>query len=670
MSTSDAIHLSETSTLNDANLHQLLQQQFGFDQFRPGQLAAIKTILSGHSALAIFPTGSGKSLCYQFCAQQLPNLTLVISPLLALMKDQLAFLASKGIAAASIDSSLTYEQTQQVMRDVRDNRTRILMVSVERFKNERFRQFLHSVAISLLVVDEAHCISEWGHNFRPDYLKIPQFCAAFSIPQTLLLTATATEQVKHDMALRFELSPQHIIQTGFYRPNLDLSVVAVSQQDKNNHLAHYVKHFTAANHCGAGIVYVTLQQTAEEVAQYLVSQGVNARAYHAGMEQDDRQDIQQQFMDNRVQVIVATIAFGMGIDKSDIRFVMHYDLPKSIENYSQEIGRAGRDGNVSHCITLANLDGLNTVENFVYGDTPEPESIANLLDIIASETDQGRWEVQELSLSTACNIRTLPLKTLFVQLELMDVIKPSFAYFADFKYRFIEDKQAILNRFNAERQAFLNQVFEHTQFKKIWGQLDFDSLYQQYGCERQRVVAALEYLADQNLIILETKKITQVYSVKQQALSSESQRLQLTQQLAQYFGGNEHKEIVRIGKLVAFFELDTCLSAALAQYFDDQAAPKTCGHCSVCRGEIAVLSKQTLAPLPDTANVAAMLTPLHQVAQAKSLPTVTIATQAKFLAGMVMPRFSRMKVKQLDGFGRFSAYRYQDILDAVKKVNS
>lgn len=656
--------------IHSLNLHQLLQQQFNFDHFRSGQQAVIETILAGQSALAIFPTGSGKSLCYQFCAQQLPNLTLVISPLLALMKDQLAFLASKGIAAASIDSSLTYEQTQQVMRDVRDKRTRILMVSVERFKNERFRQFLHSVPISLLVVDEAHCISEWGHNFRPDYLKIPQFCQAFSIPQTLLLTATATAQVKHDMASRFGLTPAQIIQTGFYRANLDLSVLAVSQQEKNDQLVNCVNYYANNGQTGAGIVYVTLQQTAEDVAQVLINQGINAQAYHAGMEQASRQSIQQQFMDNQVQVIVATIAFGMGIDKSDIRFVIHYDLPKSIENYSQEIGRAGRDGQLSHCVTLANLDGLNTVENFVYGDTPEPESIEQLLEIIVDETEQGRWEVQELPLSTACNIRSLPLKTLFVQLELLGVISPSYAYFADFKYRFVEDKQTILNRFNAERQAFLSEVFEHTQFKKIWGQLDFDSLYQQYGAERQRVVAALEYLAEQQLIILETKKITQVYNVNQQALTDPAKVQALSLQLSDYFTDNERKEMVRISQLVAFFELDTCLSASLAEYFDDQAAPKSCGHCSVCRGQIAVLSKQALAPLPDSANVATLLAPLHQVAQAKSLPTVTVATQAKFLAGMVMPRFSRLKLKQLDGFGRFSAYRYQDILAAVNKVNS
>jgi len=646
-------------------LHQQLQQQFGFTQFREGQQAVIETILAGHSALAIFPTGSGKSLCYQFCAQQLPKLTLVISPLLALMKDQLAFLASKGIAAASIDSSLTYDQTQQVMRDIREQRTRILMVSVERFKNERFRQFLKSVPISLLVVDEAHCISEWGHNFRPDYLKIPQYCQEFSIPQSLLLTATATEQVKLDMAKRFGLSAQHIVQTGFYRANLDLAVVAVSQQQKLTQLTRTVKDYS-----GSGIVYVTLQQTAEDVAQHLIAEGINAAAYHAGMDQIRRQQIQQQFMDNQIQVIVATIAFGMGIDKSDIRFVIHFDLPKSIENYSQEIGRAGRDGQLSHCVTLANLDGLNTVENFVYGDTPELQSIGQLLEIIASETDNGRWEVQEYPLSSACNIRSLPLKTLFVQLELLGVIRPGYAYFAEFKYRFVEEQEAILSRFNQQRQQFLRQVFAHTQFKKIWGQLDFDTLYQQHGCERQRVVAALDYLAEQNLIILETKKITQVYDVQEQALATPQQLHHLTQQLGQYFSDNEHKEIVRIGKLVEFFELDRCLSANLAQYFDDHSVPQNCGHCSVCRGQIAILSKQAVAPLPDSATVTTLLEPLISVAQAKSLPTPTIATQAKFLAGMIMPMFSRLKVKQLEGFGRFSAYRYQDILDTVKKVNS
>ncbi|MGK0376094.1 MAG: ATP-dependent DNA helicase RecQ, partial [Arenicella sp.] len=196
-------------------LHSELKKTFGFNQFRSGQEQTITQLLEGDSSLAIFPTGSGKSLCYQFAALHLPHLTLVVSPLLALMKDQLTFLASKGISAASIDSTLTPAENQQVMADVRAGKLKILMVSVERFKNERFRQFIDSVALSMLVVDEAHCISEWGHNFRPDYLKLPAYRDELNIPLVLLLTATATKTVKRDMAAKFGIVEAHIVQTGF-----------------------------------------------------------------------------------------------------------------------------------------------------------------------------------------------------------------------------------------------------------------------------------------------------------------------------------------------------------------------------------------------------------------------------------------------------------------------
>lgn len=310
-----------------------LKEVFGFKTFRQGQQQTIEHLLQGHSSLAIFPTGSGKSLCYQLTALQLPHLTLVVSPLLALMKDQLAFLANKGIAAASIDSSLTAEQNQEVMADAKNGQLKILMVSVERFKNERFRQFISSVNVSMLVVDEAHCISEWGHNFRADYLKLPAYQQELAIPLVLLLTATATKKVKNDMAKKFAIPSSNIVQTGFYRKNLDLSVMSVSTIDKNQQLLRSIQQQN-----GCGIVYVTLQYSAEQVADYLCKNGLNAKAYHAGFDSETRQKIQDEFMTGSVVIIVATIAFGMGIDKSDIRFVIHYDLPKSIENYSQEIG--------------------------------------------------------------------------------------------------------------------------------------------------------------------------------------------------------------------------------------------------------------------------------------------------------------------------------------------
>ncbi|MBU3824915.1 MAG: ATP-dependent DNA helicase, partial [Candidatus Oceanisphaera merdipullorum] len=357
------------------NLHQTLQQYFGFSTLRSGQEKVINTIMAGQSAAAIFPTGSGKSLCYQLPAVLLPHLTLVISPLLALMQDQLAFLARMNIPAASIDSTQSFDESRAVMQGVREGKIKVLMISVERLKNERFRQFIGQVPISLLVVDEAHCISEWGHNFRPDYLKLPAYCQSLNIPQVLLLTATATPAVINDMQQKFGLAKENVVITGFYRPNLYLEVLPVAESEKIATLIAQVSQSPTA----PTIVYVTLQHTAEWVAQQLTSAGINAHAYHAGMEQDKRQALQQAFMAGHIPCIVATIAFGMGVDKADIRRVFHFDLPKSIENYSQEIGRAGRDGQASRCTLLGNQAGLNVLENFVYGDTPEPEAISALL---------------------------------------------------------------------------------------------------------------------------------------------------------------------------------------------------------------------------------------------------------------------------------------------------
>ena len=659
-----------------SSLQQSLKTTFGFEGFREGQQQTITQLLAGQSTLSIFPTGSGKSLCYQLTALHLPNLTLVVSPLLALMKDQLAFLASKGIASASIDSTLKGNQSQEIMAAVRSGEIKILMVSVERFKNERFRQFIESVPVSMLVVDEAHCISEWGHNFRPDYLKLPSYCQALNIPLVLLLTATATRKVKQDMAVKFAIQDEHIVQTGFYRSNLDLTVLPVSQPNKNKQLEQII-----AAQQGAGIVYVTLQHSAEIVAQYLTQQGVNACAYHAGFDSDTRSQIQQDFMDGKIQVIVATIAFGMGIDKSDIRFVIHYDLPKSIENYSQEIGRAGRDGLPSQCFTLANLDGLNTVENFVYGDTPEFTGIEMLLNAIKSEVitsgyggisdgrSEGEWELQLLQLSNAVNIKQLPLKTLLVQLELAGVIEPLYAYFADFKIKLLKPKTDIVNRFNDQRKDFLQRIFNATEFKKVWGSLNFDTLLQDKSIERNRVIAALEYLQEQQLIILETKGMTEVFKVNLDELADPS----LCQNLSNYFKDNEEKEIKRIATLVRFFQLDTCLTVNLARYFDDHrfdsantnAAPQ-CGHCSVCRGQIAVLEHSQAQILwPSDEVLTQSMLALAERLSGKIDQPLSIESYCRFFAGMTVPLFGRNKIKQLSGFGLCEKQRYQAIRDKV-----
>ncbi len=639
-------------------IRSTLKTVFGFDDFREGQEQCINQLIHGQSSLAVFPTGSGKSLCYQLASLHLPKLTLVVSPLLALIKDQLDFLNLKGIQAASIDSTLSFEEQQQVSADVRSGKLKILMVSVERFKNERFRRFIQGVQLSMLVVDEAHCISEWGHNFRPDYLKLPQYRQELNIPLVLLLTATATKKVKRDMAQKFAIAPENIIQTGFYRSNLNLNVVPVTAQHKQRFLLE-----TIQRQSGVGVVYVTLQNTAEEVAAFLQNSGVNALAYHAGYQSDNRQSIQNQFMNGQVQVIVATIAFGMGIDKSDIRFVIHYDLPKSIENYSQEIGRAGRDGLPSNCITLANLDGINTLENFVFGDTPEKQGIQTVLDDIKNHSTNGQWEVQINSLSNHSNIRQLPLKTLLVQLEIMGTINPIYSYFAEYKFKYLQPMDFILAQFEGERREFLSHIFNSASMKKIWGELNLDKIQSSYGCDRNRLITALDYLHEKQWIELQTKNMTDVYRVDAPVL----QKPELLPNLYNYFKDKEQKEIARIGALVRFFELDTCLSNNLARYFDDLESPHHCGHCSVCSGHPATLTSSVTPIWPNQEDLRRYVTDLRNHLSQKGVEVeLSLETITRFLTGITVPVFTRNRVKGLPGFGSCEHQRYSDVFKAVQ----
>ncbi|WJG09996.1 RecQ family ATP-dependent DNA helicase [Aliiglaciecola sp. LCG003] len=639
--------------MTSLDLHTSLQHTFGFDEFRTGQQQVIENLLNGHSTLAIFPTGSGKSLCYQFTALHLPHLTLVISPLLALMKDQLDFLQLKGIPAARIDSSMSYEQNQQIMGQIRQGQLKILMVSVERFKNERFRQFIESVPVSMLVVDEAHCISEWGHNFRPDYLKLPVYQKALNAPLALLLTATATSEVSQDIASKFAVGPHSIVQTGFYRANLQLQAIVATAQHKD---ALLIDNVSAQS--GAGIVYVTLQKQAEDVARLLQQQGFNAAAYHAGMADEKRQLLQQQFMQNEVDIVVATIAFGMGIDKSNIRFVIHYELPKSIEGYSQEIGRAGRDGLHANCITLASLHNLTTLENFVYGDAPELSSIQTLLQLIQQQSESSRWETQLIPLSNTTNIRQLPLKTLFVQLELMKVITPLFGYFSEFRFRFKAEPETILQLFEGERRQFLAAIFQSSPRKKIWATLDQKGLYEAYPHERGRLVKALDYLHEKNQIELHSKGHTDVYQVDEQALAEPN----LAELLFQYFKQKETAEIGRIEQLVDFFQSKTCLSQRLAGYFDDNSLSNPCGHCSVClSGPIVLPGRNNDAVVPEQQRINQIYAQLSALLEKKLMTQLTPELFSRFLAGMTSPYLTKIKAKSVAGFGLYEAMRYRDI---------
>ena len=623
-----------------------LKDYFGFNTLRDGQAEVIDNILNGKSAAAIFPTGSGKSLCYQLPALHLPHLTLVISPLLALIKDQLEFLHSKGISAASIDSTQDRETTQSIMQEARKGDLKILMISVERLKNERFRQFISQVPISLLVVDEAHCISEWGHNFRPDYLKLPDYRKSLNIPQVLLLTATATPQVIEDMSRKFDIAKDTITSTGFYRSNLTLNVIPCRENQKFELLKRIVDDAPEA----PTIVYVTLQKTAETVAAQLQQAGIHTTAYHAGLKNEIRESIQQQFMQGASTCIVATIAFGMGIDKDNIRKVIHYNLPKSIENYSQEIGRAGRDGKQAECTVLANTENVNILENFIYGDTPDRSAIETVVDEIYSCS--GNWEVIMNHLSRESNIRLLPLKTLLVYLEMNNIIQSQYSYFASYRFKLIDSTEMIISRFQGERRSFVEAIFQCSSKARTWYCIDFEALWKTHQTDRKRVIAAIDYFHEQGWIDLESKQITEVYTIQ----NTQIPKQKLVDSLYSLFAQKESSEINRIHSMLDFFQSSQCLSYSLANYFSDKQAPEVCGHCSVCSGRTVQLSGCKLPPL-DSRQIAEWIQPYRQ---ANEVPLSSEAL-SRFLCGITTPLSTRLKAGKMAGFGQLEHYPFAEV---------
>ena len=346
----------------------VLHHYFGYQTFRPGQEEIVDSLLSGKDALAIMPTGAGKSICYQVPALMLVGVTLVISPLVSLMKDQVNALTAQGVKAAYLNRSLTDAQFDKALSNMAAGMYRIVYVAPERLKSSQFLNAAKRLHIPLMAVDEAHCVSQWGQDFRPSYLNIATFISELSERPTIgAFTATATPEVKRDIIRILNLRQPVEITTGFDRPNLFFSVLRPYQKPKE--LLRLIEQRRDKN----GIVYCSTRKRVEEVCDMLCAEGFPATRYHAGLSDEERQKNQDDFVYDRKRIMVATNAFGMGIDKSDVRFVIHYNMPKNLESYYQEAGRAGRDGEDADCILLFGQKDIDTAEYFIEHMEPNPE---------------------------------------------------------------------------------------------------------------------------------------------------------------------------------------------------------------------------------------------------------------------------------------------------------
>ncbi|WP_394191410.1 DNA helicase RecQ [Paenisporosarcina quisquiliarum] len=324
-----------------------LQSYFGYETFRKGQEQAIQQVLDGVNSICVMPTGGGKSICYQIPALVLEGTTIVVSPLISLMKDQVDTLIEAGISAAYINSSLSHEEVREVLYDVQRGAVKLLYIAPERLDSQTFLNELQGIPVPLIAVDEAHCISQWGHDFRPSYRLISRMTELFpNTPTVLALTATATPQVREDICRILAIKEEHTVMTGFERANLSFSVIPGQDREK------FVKDYVKKNENEAGIIYAATRKTVDHVHDMLHKRGVKVAKYHAGLYDEDRRYEQERFLKDEVDVMVATNAFGMGIDKSNIRYVIHYQIPRNMESYYQEAGRAGRDGLPSECILM------------------------------------------------------------------------------------------------------------------------------------------------------------------------------------------------------------------------------------------------------------------------------------------------------------------------------